>query len=93
MTLARALLVRADLRNARMGPLRNVGNRSLDLCTNGENANFGGADLRGADLCGARLLGADFANADLRGADLTGAKYEEPRLRGALREGAQGHAA
>jgi uncharacterized protein YjbI with pentapeptide repeats len=62
--------------------------RYLDGKSNGEKANFLGADLQGANLLGADLQGANLQGADLQGADLRWANLQGANLQGANLQGA-----
>ena len=78
----------ADLAGARLGPLRDVGDRHRELPSNFERARFAGANLAGADLQGANLVGADFTGANLAGARLQDARLDDATFTGAVLAGA-----
>lgn len=88
-----ALLCRANLSMAKMGPLSFSGPDGIPHL---QRCNFSGADFRGADLegavlkyailVGANFQGANLRKADLRGADLTNANLDGANLEKARRD-------
>jgi uncharacterized protein YjbI with pentapeptide repeats len=74
-------LSRADLRDAKLGPLMLDDNILLCARLDGVSARY--ADFRGADLRGASIRSADFGYVNLIGANLRDADTAETQLGGA----------